>query len=81
MIWAPCFSSLMIIFVGILAGDSPHLIFLSLRRKLLLMVVSLWLIWPFAHLATYYIIPARFRQTFLNAVQVLSNIVSSVVLH
>jgi protein Mpv17 len=81
MVWAPSFSFLLITFLGILAGNSPKVIFEILEQKCLILVLSLWLLWPVAHVVNYFLIPPNFRQVFLNLVQIISNIVSSLIVH
>eukprot|EP00981_Chlorochromonas_danica_P009939 scaffold2913_cov181-Ochromonas_danica.AAC.33 len=78
LLWAPTYAAALIVFLGVLRGDSPRSIAASMGFKMTRLVRSSWTLWIPTHLLCYFFIPSRYLPLVLNAAQIAMNSVHSV---
>lgn len=81
LLFVPFLTLQLVIFVGILKGNSPHQIYLSLKKQILSLLGINWIIWPISYYMNFRYIPIHQRQIFINLMQIFMNMLQSIIVN
>lgn len=81
LLFIPFLAVQLLVFTGVLKGHAPYQIYQSCQARLLYLVAVNWLIWPISHLFNFRFVPAPHRQLFLNLVQIITNMLHSIIVN
>ncbi|KAJ1395802.1 hypothetical protein B484DRAFT_340157 [Ochromonadaceae sp. CCMP2298] len=80
-ILSPLIAAQLLIFTGVLKGNSPYQIYISFNPTVLFLIGSSWLLWPAAHFVNFRYLAAKRRLLFINCIQLLSNAIQSLLIN
>jgi len=76
--WCPIFMSVFFSYLGLVAGDSLSTIGKKIQKDLFGAMTTSWKVWPMVHAINFKFISTKHRLIFINGVQILFNMILSV---
>jgi protein Mpv17 len=79
ILWCPIFMIAFFTYLGLANGDSVFTIGNKIKNDLLSACQESWKVWPIVHTVNFRFISTKHRLVFVNAVQIVFNMVLSVI--